>query len=141
MTSADDPLTGAAEGGQEERGLRSRITSQAEDTIGKLADDLLENPVFNSALTSAFATSEPSCLANLTTSPNSTRRFKRSPSSSMDSRKSCILPEPWSDSRLVQDSFGGVDLVVPSDLSGMVSQLPVVSREPVSVMRLGFARS
>ena len=58
MTSADDPLTGAAEGGQEERGLRSRITSQAEDTIGKLADDLLENPVFNSALTSAFAARE-----------------------------------------------------------------------------------
>ena len=58
MTSADDPLTGAAEGGQAERGLRSRITSQAEDTIGKLADDLLENPVFNSALTSAFAARE-----------------------------------------------------------------------------------
>jgi hypothetical protein len=59
MTSADDPLTGAAEGGQAERGgLRSRIAGQAEDAIGKLADDLLENPVFNSALTSAFAARE-----------------------------------------------------------------------------------
>jgi CRP-like cAMP-binding protein len=59
MTSTDDPLSGAAEGGQAERaGLRSRIASQAEDAIGKLADDLLENPVFNSALTSAFAARE-----------------------------------------------------------------------------------
>jgi uncharacterized protein Yka (UPF0111/DUF47 family) len=59
MTSADDPLIGAAEAGQAERaGLRSRIASQAEDAIGKLADDLLENPVFNAALTSAFAAGE-----------------------------------------------------------------------------------
>ncbi len=59
MSSADNPLTGAAAGGQEERaGLRARLAGQAEDTIGKLADDLLENPVFNSALTSAFAARE-----------------------------------------------------------------------------------
>jgi DNA repair exonuclease SbcCD ATPase subunit len=59
MSSADDPLIGAAEGSREERsGLRARLTGQAEDTIGKLADDLLENPVFNSALTSAFAARE-----------------------------------------------------------------------------------
>ena len=59
MSSADDPLTGDAGGSQEERsGLRARITGQAEDAIGKLADDLLENPVFNSALTSAFAARE-----------------------------------------------------------------------------------
>src|SRR5204863_9623202 len=58
MTSADDPLIGAAEGGPERAGLRSRIASQAEDAIGKLADDLLENPVFNSALTGAFTARE-----------------------------------------------------------------------------------
>jgi tetrahydromethanopterin S-methyltransferase subunit G len=59
MTSADDPLTGANERGAEQpAGLRARIASQAEDTIGKLADDLLENPVFNSALTTAFSARE-----------------------------------------------------------------------------------
>lgn len=59
MSSADDPLTGDAGSSQEERsGLRARIAGGAEDAIGKLADDLLENPVFNSALTSAFAARE-----------------------------------------------------------------------------------
>jgi hypothetical protein len=59
MTSADDPLYGADESAREQsQGLRSRLTSQAEDTIGKLADDLLENPVFNSALTSALTARE-----------------------------------------------------------------------------------
>jgi DNA repair exonuclease SbcCD ATPase subunit len=59
MTHADDPLTGGDESTREEqRGLRSRLASQAEDTIGRLADDLLENRVFNSALTGAFAARE-----------------------------------------------------------------------------------
>jgi chromosome segregation ATPase len=60
MTRADDPLYGDDEaGGQEEpQGLRSRLANQAEDAIGKLADDLLENPVFNSALSGAFAARE-----------------------------------------------------------------------------------
>jgi chromosome segregation ATPase len=57
MTSADDALYGPDQGGAEDesQGLRARLANQAEDAIGKLADDLLENPVFNSALTSAFA--------------------------------------------------------------------------------------
>jgi CRP-like cAMP-binding protein len=59
MTSADDPVSGSGEKSKEQAsGLRARIASQAEDTIGKLADDLLENPVFNSALTGAFAARE-----------------------------------------------------------------------------------
>ncbi len=44
--------------GGEPQGLRGRISSQAEDTIGKLADDLLENPVINSALQRAFGARE-----------------------------------------------------------------------------------
>jgi hypothetical protein len=48
------------EGGSasERRGLRDRLSSQAEDTIGRLADDLLENQVINSALQRAFGARE-----------------------------------------------------------------------------------
>jgi hypothetical protein len=43
---------------ERDQGLRDRITGQAEDTIGRLADDLLENPVINSALSRAFSARE-----------------------------------------------------------------------------------
>jgi hypothetical protein len=43
---------------EEPRGLRERLSTQAEDAIGKLADDLLENPLINSALQSAFTARE-----------------------------------------------------------------------------------
>jgi uncharacterized protein Yka (UPF0111/DUF47 family) len=57
MSSAyDDELTG--ETGQRPEGLRARIANQAEDAIGRLADDLLENPVINSALQGAFSARE-----------------------------------------------------------------------------------
>jgi predicted Zn-dependent protease len=48
------------EAGEEEqsRGLRQRLSSQAEDTVGKLADDLLENPLINSALAQAAGARE-----------------------------------------------------------------------------------
>jgi DNA repair ATPase RecN len=54
MSTADDR---SAEGAGQ-RGLRARITGQAEDAIGRLADDLLENPMINSALQSAFTARE-----------------------------------------------------------------------------------
>jgi CRP-like cAMP-binding protein len=44
--------------GEEQRGLRERISGQAEDAIGRLADDLLENPLINSALQQAFSARE-----------------------------------------------------------------------------------
>jgi ABC-type cobalamin transport system ATPase subunit len=37
-----------------DRGLRERLSDQAEDAIGKLADDLLENSVINSAIQRAL---------------------------------------------------------------------------------------
>jgi DNA repair ATPase RecN len=40
--------------GEEGRGIRERLSSGAEDAIGKMADDLLENPIINSALQRAF---------------------------------------------------------------------------------------
>jgi chromosome segregation ATPase len=45
-------------GNQDDPGVRERLQRQAEDAIGKLADELLENPVFNSALSGAFAARE-----------------------------------------------------------------------------------
>jgi predicted RNase H-like nuclease (RuvC/YqgF family) len=46
--------SGAPSGDDEGRGIRERLSSGAEDTIGKLADDLLENSLVNSALQRAF---------------------------------------------------------------------------------------
>src|SRR5919198_443649 len=62
MSSAhdrDDIFTAESEDAERRSGgLRSRIANQAEDTIGRLADDLLENPVINSALQGAFSARE-----------------------------------------------------------------------------------
>jgi polyhydroxyalkanoate synthesis regulator phasin len=55
MSTAEDRF---AEGSEQPSGLRARITSQAEDAIGRLADDLLENPMINSALQGAFSARE-----------------------------------------------------------------------------------
>jgi hypothetical protein len=42
----------------EDEGLRRKVTRQGEETIGKLAQELLENPVVSSALSAAFETRE-----------------------------------------------------------------------------------
>lgn len=42
----------------EDKGLRGRMISQGEEAIGKLAQDLLENPVVSGALSAAFETRE-----------------------------------------------------------------------------------
>ncbi len=42
----------------DERGLRERVTRQGEEAIGKLAQELLENPMVSSALSAAFETRE-----------------------------------------------------------------------------------
>lgn len=49
---ADEP------GAEQEGGLRRRIAGQAEDAVGRLADDLLENPMINSAISRAFTARE-----------------------------------------------------------------------------------
>src|SRR5919198_835565 len=62
MSSAhdrDDIFTAESEDAERRSGgLRSRIANQAEDTIGRLADDLLENPMINSAIERAFSARE-----------------------------------------------------------------------------------
>lgn len=45
-------------GGEDQGGLRRRIAGQAEDAIGRLADDLLENQMINSAISRAFTARE-----------------------------------------------------------------------------------
>jgi CRP-like cAMP-binding protein len=42
----------------DDRGLRERMVSQGEEAIGKLAQELLENPVVTRALSAAFETRE-----------------------------------------------------------------------------------
>ncbi len=42
----------------DEEGLRGRVTRQGEEAIGKLAQELLENPVVSGALSAAFETRE-----------------------------------------------------------------------------------
>jgi predicted nucleic acid-binding Zn-ribbon protein len=42
----------------EDKGLRERVTRHSEEAIGKLAAELLENPVVSGALSAAFETRE-----------------------------------------------------------------------------------
>ena len=46
-----------------DEGLRDRLTRQGEDAIGKLAQDLLENPLVNGAITRAFEAREKAAAA------------------------------------------------------------------------------
>jgi len=47
----------------EQEGLRERMTRQGEETIGKLAQDLLDNPVISGALSAAFEARERAARA------------------------------------------------------------------------------
>ena len=42
----------------DDEGLRDRLSRQGEEALGKLASDLLENPLINSAITRAFSARE-----------------------------------------------------------------------------------
>lgn len=44
-------------------GLRDRLSKQSEEALGKLASDLLENPLVNSAITRAFSAREKAVQA------------------------------------------------------------------------------
>ena len=55
-TMSDTPETS-------DEGLRSRLTRQGEDALGKLAQDLLENPLVNGAITRAFDAREKAAQA------------------------------------------------------------------------------
>ena len=44
-------------------GLRERLTRQGEDALGRLAQDLLENPLVNGAIARAFEAREKAAAA------------------------------------------------------------------------------
>src|SRR5688500_20362820 len=46
-----------------DEGFRGRLAKQGEDALGKLAEDLLENPLVNGALTRAFEAREKATQA------------------------------------------------------------------------------
>ena len=46
-----------------DEGLRGRLAKSGEDALGKLAQDLLENPLVNTALTRAFEAREKATQA------------------------------------------------------------------------------
>jgi hypothetical protein len=58
MTMSDTDHVSGEPGGEDQGGLRRRIAGQAEDAIGRLADDLLENQMINSAISRAFTARE-----------------------------------------------------------------------------------
>ena len=60
MGRDDERATRKSDPGQshDSRRLRERLSGQAEGAIGRLAEDLVENPVINSALQSAFGAAE-----------------------------------------------------------------------------------
>src|SRR6476659_6011454 len=47
----------------DEDGIRDRLSKQGEEALGKLASDLLENPLVNSAITRAFSAREKAVQA------------------------------------------------------------------------------
>jgi predicted nucleic acid-binding Zn-ribbon protein len=48
---------------EEDEGLRQRLTRQGEEAVGKLAQDLLENPLFANTLAAAFDAREKALQA------------------------------------------------------------------------------
>jgi chromosome segregation ATPase len=65
LAAPDQPTEGSGLDMPDEtgQGLRDRLTRQGEDAIGKLAQDLLENPLINGALTRASEAREKASQA------------------------------------------------------------------------------
>jgi chromosome segregation ATPase len=53
----------AVTGSESDEGLRQRVTRQSEEAIGKLAQELLDNPLVSGALSAAFETREKAMRA------------------------------------------------------------------------------
>src|SRR3954447_19521043 len=50
---------------EETEGVKDRLSRQGEDAVGKLAQDLLENPLVNSAITAIFDAREKAAQAQV----------------------------------------------------------------------------
>ncbi len=61
--ASDDDRGAGQDGAEDDSGVRARMQKQAEDAIGRIADELLENPLFNSALSGASSARAKVALA------------------------------------------------------------------------------
>jgi predicted nucleic acid-binding Zn-ribbon protein len=106
----------------EVEGLRGRITRQGEDTLGRMAEDLLANPLVSGAIQRAFDAREKASAAqeaafsamNIPTASDIERLTRRVRSVSqrlegiedgidrLDERLAALPPAPGVESRLVQ---------------------------------------
>ena len=117
---------------EDDKGLRERVTRQGEETIGKLAQDLLENPMVARALAAAFETRERASRAqdvamgalNLPSASDLERltRRLRSVSQRLEGIEDSV-------DRLDRHVEGITDVAVRDRLAGVESQLAKLSAE------------
>ena len=109
--------------------LRERLTKQGEDAIGKLAQDLLENPLVNGAIARAFEAREKAAQAqeaalgalNIPTAADSERLTRRVRS---------VSPRLEG----IEDSLDRLDQrLAGAGLSGVEQQLEEISRQLVAL--------
>ena len=131
-----------------DEGLRDRLARQGEDALGKLAQDLLENPLINSAISRAFEARERASQAqeaalgalNLPSAADVERLTRRLRSVSqrlegiedgidrLDERLSALAAGAGMDQRL--EAIEGQLAALTRELSGLRAALPGAT-EPI----------
>jgi CRP-like cAMP-binding protein len=119
---------------EEDSGLRERLTKQGEETIAKLATDLLENPLVNGAISRAFEAREKAAQAqeaalgalNIPTAADIERltRRVRSVSQRLEGIEDAL---DRLDERLASNGLGGVEAkldALAEQLAGLEQALP-----------------
>jgi CRP-like cAMP-binding protein len=119
---------------EEDSGLRERLTKQGEETIAKLATDLLENPLVNGAISRAFEAREKAAQAqeaalgalNIPTAADIERltRRVRSVSQRLEGIEDAI---DRLDERLASNGLAGVEAkldALAEQLAGIEEALP-----------------
>jgi len=132
----------------ESEGLRERLTKQSEDTFGRLAEDLLANPLVSGAIARAFEAREKATAAqeatfsalNIPTAADIERLTRRVRSVSqrlegiedgidrLDERMSALAAETGIDQRL--EAIEAQLTALTRELAGLREALPG-AREPV----------
>jgi predicted nucleic acid-binding Zn-ribbon protein len=132
----------------ESEGLRERLTKQSEDTLGRLAEDLMANPLVSGAISRAFEAREKATTAqeaafgalNIPTAADIERLTRRVRSVSqrlegiedgidrLDERLSALASSPGIDQRL--EGLEAHLVAITSELSALRRALPGAT-EPV----------
>jgi len=117
----------------DDSGLRGRLTKQGEDAIGKLAQDLLENPLVNGAIARAFEVREKTSQAqeaalgalNIPTAADIERltRRVRSVSQRLEGIEDAV---DRLDQRLASAGLGGIE----QRLDAIAAQLTAMQEAP-----------